>query len=514
MKYFYLFLMVLFATSIHAQQTPTIVWQKNFGGTRLDNDPHFVYNNNELLWVAAYTASKDHDVTKPVGKYGCYWFLQMDTTGYFYQEDCYGADHAANIRGIVSSGNEFIMAGEAYDGGADVSMPDSLYDYWSIKIDRQGNKVWDSSYGGTQSEKAMCIAATKDGGLLYAGQASSNDGDVVSTNRKGMLNYWLVKTDSTGVIEWQNFYGDTTSSYWVWDIHQLSSGDYILCGGRWKDSSQLMVAKLDDKGNEQWTVEYGSDGVDEGMSIALTKDGGFIVVGTIWAGGGDVTRYIGKKDIWVVKLDSNGGLEWEKTYGGTNDDLGHKIIECMEGGYLFVGGTHSYDVDVVGNHSSFGSRDGWVVKLDDTGRLEWQKCLGGPFKEWISEVVQLPSGSYILGGAAESYTGDLTGNYGDLDLWILMLNNPYYLGVSTPKWEHSFSAYPNPANDRLIVSTDRPVSGELQLLDMQGKVIKSIVLGKQAKQYHIDVQDVPAGNYYIRITSGDKELTKQLTIVH
>jgi len=161
-----------------------------------------------------------------------------------------------------------------------------------------------------------------------AGETWSNDGDV--SGNHGGSDYWVVKLNSSGDIEWQKCLGGTNSDGGIFN-------DYIY-------------------------------------SIQQTSDGGFIMACETMSNDGDVSGNHGSYDAWVVKLNSLGDIEWQKCLGGTNRDIANSIQQTSDGGFIVAGYTYSNDGDVSGNH---GYCDAWVVKLNSSGDIEWQKCLGG-----------------------------------------------------------------------------------------------------------------------------------------
>ncbi|NNF33461.1 MAG: hypothetical protein HKN68_05100, partial [Saprospiraceae bacterium] len=155
----------------------------------------------------------------------------------------------------------------------------------------------------------------------------------------------------------------------------------------------------------EWKVLLGGSDTDAGHSIVNTTDGGFMVAASTQSSDGDVMTNYGDYDIWLIKLSRLGEVEWSKTYGGSDWEWPNSVIQTSDGGFLVVGFTYSDDGDVVGYH---GFRDGWVVKVDASGDLQWQKALGGSDPETFRDVVEVEDG-YILAGNDGSVDGDLEG---------------------------------------------------------------------------------------------------------
>ncbi|MFY9419238.1 MAG: hypothetical protein WAP17_09180, partial [Bacteroidales bacterium] len=231
-----------------------------------------------------------------------------------------------------------------------------------------GDIIWQKCFGGTNEDYAYSIQQTSDSGFIVAGYTFSNDGDV--SGYHGYFDYWVVKLNSSGDIEWQKCLGGTYYDY--------------------------------------------------AYSIQQTSNGGFIVAGSTNSNNGDVSGYHGYFDYWVVKLNSSGDIEWQKCLGGTNNDYANSIQQTSDGGFIVAGYTESNDGDVSGYHG--GDYDAWVVKLNSSGDILWQKCLGGTIDDRANSIQQTSDGGFIVAGFTVSNDGDVSGNHGASDAWVVKLN--------------------------------------------------------------------------------------------
>jgi hypothetical protein len=232
---------------------------------------------------------------------------------------------------------------------------------------------WQKSLGGSDWDFATSIQQTTDGGFVVAGESFSIDGDV--SGNHGFSDYWIVKLDSTGTIEWQKSLGGTD----------------------------------DDVAN----------------SIQQTTDGGFLVGGRSYSNDGDVSGNHGYYDYWIVKLDLTGTLEWQKSLGGADLDIATSIQQTTDGGFVVAGYSESNDGDVSGHHGSSSDADYWIVKLDAAGTIEWQKSLGGTYEDVANSIQQTTDGGYVVAGSSESNDGDVSGHHGSTsypDYWIVKLD--------------------------------------------------------------------------------------------
>ena len=168
----------------------------------------------------------------------------------------------------------------------------------------------------------------------------------------------------------------------------------------------------------QWAKCYGGSEYDAALSIQQTTDGGYIVAGLSLSNDNDVSGNHGGEDYWIVKLTSTGSIEWQKSLGGSGEDRASSVIQTTDGGYIIAGTSNSNDGDVSGNH---GRDDYWIVKLSSTGILEWQKSLGGSGDDDANSIQQTTDGGYIIAGGSNSNDGDVSGNHGSDDYWIVKL---------------------------------------------------------------------------------------------
>jgi len=285
---------------------------------------------------------------------------------------------------------------------------------------------WQKAMGGSAYDVAYDVAPARDGGYIMVGYTTSDDGDV--SGGKGSYDYWIVKVNSSGTIQWQKTYGGSIDEY-ATSVQQTADGGYIVTGHTrsydgdvtgYRNSYDYWVIKLNGNGDLQWQRALGGNSSDVSYAIQQAADGGYIVAGFSYSTDGDVTGNHGNSDYWVVKLSGTGAIQWQRTLGGSAEDRAFSIQQTTDGGYIVAGSSRSNDGDVTGNH---GDMDFWVVKLSGSGALQWQKSLGGAGGETANAVRQTADGGYIVAGYTESTGGDVTGNHGNSDYWVVKLSN-------------------------------------------------------------------------------------------
>jgi hypothetical protein len=272
---------------------------------------------------------------------------------------------------------------------------------------------WEKCFGGSDYDTPNSVEETNDGGYIIAGRSTSNDGDV--SGNHGKRDAWIVKLKSNGELDWQKTLGGSGDDA-AHAIRKTSDGGYIVAGyseisdedvsGKHR-SSDCWVVKLKSNGEIEWQKLFGGSNPDEAWDVQQTSDDGYIIAGSSTSNDGDVSGNHGKHDAWIVKLKSNGELDWQKSLGGSNLDYAYAIRQTKDGGYIIAGTTFSDDGDVSGKHKS---TDGWVVKLKSNGKIDWQKFLGGSNVDSAYSVQQTSDGGYIVAGYSQSNDGDVSGH--------------------------------------------------------------------------------------------------------
>lgn len=405
-----------------------IEWEKSFGGSDAEFSRSIIQTSDGGYVVAGYSYSNDGDVT---GNHGSadYWIIKLDQNRTVEWKKSYGGtneDFATSI--IQTSDGGYLVGGYVYSNDGNVSGNHGARDYWIVKLDEMGVIDWQKCFGGTASEFLQSIAQTSDGGYILAGSTFSNDGDVTGYNGQG--DYWIVKLNQSGVMEWQKCLGgnDEDNAY---SIVQTSDGGYAVAGlSRSTDlgttanhgGRDYLIIKLNQSGVMEWQKCYGGSDDDYAQSIIQTSDGGYVIAGNTYSNDGDVSGYNGNRDYWIVKLNHSGLISWIKCFGGTDLDHAYSIIESSEGGYVIAGSTRSGDGDVIGNHNP-GEVDIWVIMLDQNGTAEWKMCFGGSNGDDGNSIIQNSDGNYVISGSSLSNDGDVSVNHGDGDYWIISLQS-------------------------------------------------------------------------------------------
>ncbi len=468
---------------------PSIVWQKNYGGSSDDYANSIIETQDGNLIVAGYSKSNEGDLINNKGGWD-YWVLKINSQdGNIVWQKNYGGyefDRANSI--IETQDGNLIVAGSSNSRDGDVTNNKGGWDYWVLKINSQnGNIIWKNNYGGSIDDGSNSIIETQDGNLVLAGYSVSGDGDL--TNNKGDTDYWVLKINSqNGNIIWQKSYGGTNKDR-ANSIIETHDGNLIVAGSSFssdgdltnnKGSSDYWVLKIySQNGNIIWQKNYGGSINDEVNSIIETQDGNLVVAGYSISGDGDLTNNKGGSDYWVLKISSqDGNIIWQKNYGGSRNDIASSIIETQDGNLIITGESSSSDGDLTNNISGFDT-DYWVVRINSQDRsIIWQNNYGGRSNDNAKSVIETKDGNLVVAGSSFSSDGDLTNFKGGGNYWVLKLSNPQPLQSDTSDAIFSIVA-PSPS------SSDIDMKEEL-VGSVKDSLITDFVTNIGSYQFRVD----------------------------
>ncbi|MEM9917844.1 MAG: hypothetical protein AAF990_07100, partial [Bacteroidota bacterium] len=352
----------------------------------------------------------------------------------------YGGNGWEELNSIQQTAdNGYIMTGfsGSSDNGDVTNTNNGNGDFWAAKIDQDGNLEWQQLYGGNQLDRARIVRQTTDGGFIFGGWSASGISGNKSEPSRGLDDYWVVKTDVLGNIQWEHTYGGDGLDQ-LFDLIQTSDGGYLLGGNSTsaisgersqpsRGGQDWWVIKIDASGNIQWDMAYGGSDEERLNEFIEAPDGNYVIAGGTRSDvGGDVTTaLLGVKDFWLLKVDAmNAGILWERRYGGTDEDEVNSFTMTSDGGYLLGGGSRSdaYPGQKADNRRNL--VDMWIVKTDPTGAIQWERTLSGNGANAITNcytVKENSIGNFLIGGVSDSNAGfeksdDSKGGY---DFWML-----------------------------------------------------------------------------------------------
>ncbi len=538
-KLLFLIVLIVCNSFVQGQQAPVIEWQKSLGGTSIDIVDYIQQNSEGGYIVSGQSESNDVDVSGNHGGQDA-WVVKLSNSGTVQWQKSLGgpgADEGQCIRQTNDGG--YIVVGYATANGGDVTgyhysgpWPILMYDVWVVKLDINGTIEWQKCLGGSGvSDAAYSVQQTTDGGYIVGASTNSSDGDVIGFN--GGSDYWIVKLDVNGTIAWQKCLGGTGGDA-LESLQQTSDGGYILAGfsnsqdgdvtGNHGESEDYWVVKTDTAGVIEWQKSFGGNGLEIASSIQQTADGGYFVTGSSQSVDGDITGHHGDNttlDYWAVKLDSVGLVQWEKSLGGTRDEYSYYANVTVDGGFIISGFSQSVDGDVTGHHGSVNTSDFWLVKLDSVGTIQWEKSIGGTSEDRPNYVQQTNDGGYITGGYSNSNDGDATSNSGGFDYWVVKLAPDIIISIKDIDNDFfNLSLYPNPFITSFTLETTlettlqsaTPLQTEIR--NLQGQLVYSHTENAAAGMYKKTIElNLTQGIYYLTLQSSEGRVTKKVEVV-
>jgi len=325
-------------------------WRRNLGGIYGDIAYSICQTNDGGFIVAGETTSFTH---------GSMDFLiyKLDSRGLEKWRRNYGGiknDIATSVK-QTSNGN-YIVAGwsNSYTQGGTIS------DFLVYKLNAAGRKLWRYNYGGVPQEVAWSVIESKDNSFCIAGPSRSFT--------HGLNDFLVYKIDTNGSVLWQKNYGGEIEEY-AHSIYKCSDGGFIIAGNSntyTNGDMDFLVYKVDSSGKKRWRKNYGGEAEENGWAIQQTNDGGYVVAGNTRS----YTHGEGDIDFLVYKLNSVGGKQWRKNFGGIERDVAayECIVQTADGGYILCGSSYTY---------TNGEDDFLVYKLDSQGTKQWRRNYGG-----------------------------------------------------------------------------------------------------------------------------------------
>ncbi|MBL7828659.1 MAG: T9SS type A sorting domain-containing protein [Saprospiraceae bacterium] len=483
---------------------PNIQWQQTFGGSFIEEAYSVIEDSDGNTLITGVTASNDGDV---FGNHGSadYWVLKLNSQGNIIWKRLLGGsknDIATSIDETEDGG--YIVAGYSNSDDFDVSANHGgEFDGWVVKLNKFGIKEWAKAIGGSKTDMIYCVQGTSDNGCIVVGETDSPDGDVSIS--KGKLDVWVVKMDSQGEIEWEKSFGGSEedkassvtacsdSSYLVVGETRSIDGDVTNQNG----SVDFWVLKLRPTGELDWQKTFGGTSADYGSDGIQTLSGDYVITGYVGSqNSGDVTGHnqLGSFDYWVVRLDQSGNLKWQKTAGGSDADWARQIVQSPLGGFIVTGSTISLNGDVFNN---FTTPNYWLIKVSEDGELLWQKTYGGSLADRSYAIANSYGNRVIIAGYTRSTDGDVSGanHHGNTDFWIVKLSPENTSPNQTPEAE-TLKLYPNPCGASVMLEIPEADELEIILTDISGKTV--LAKKMSGAQELLNLSNLPRGVYLLR----------------
>jgi hypothetical protein len=480
-------------------------------------------------------------------------------------------EHAQKIITTSDGGSILIGSTNSFDG--DVEGIHFATDVWVIKLDSTGESEWTKCLGGDGIDEGYDILELTTGGYVLVGKSNSQDGDVSGVHDV-FQDAWIVRLDETGEIDWatsiggnsvEEFYSVAQSGSNFIAVGLSCSNDQYISDGQ--GACDIFIVNVDFAGGMGAYYKYGSAWNDRAHSIAATPDGGFIVAAEIGGDGGNVSETFGQTDIWLIKTDYSGELQWQKTLGGSAMDVPRRVRVLSDGSILLCAESSSTDGDLSENNGLY---DGWLVKLSATGTIQWQRSLGGPSYDGTFDAIELsnqsivsvseiyspavagdltPHGStdivmashdingnllweawyggssserpysiakidderWIIAGESNSIDGDITDPKGNDDVFVFQIGDQY-IATNADFIPKKINVYPQPAKEftNFSLPTGYTIKSYI-VFDAVGQLVRSEKLSNES-ELSITTSELPSGIYWIQFETNKGQIQSKFCI--
>jgi hypothetical protein len=514
-----------------------------FGGSGSDNCSGSLLTADGSLLLSGVTYSGvGGEVTEPVrgtaSRYNAdYWITKTTTQGVKLWDKRFGGGEMEYLsRVLATPDGGYLLCGFSNSGiGYDKSQASrGSVDYWVVKVDAQGTKQWDKTYGSSSDDQLKSAIITPDGGSLLVGTTFGQQpsGDRTAT-LSGSIGIWVVKLDAAGNKQWDKAFGSSNSSYAV-DIVSLAGGGYALGGfiiGTGGDvtatphdtaATDYWVVGLDAAGTKQWDRLYGGSYFESLQAMLATADGGLLLGGVSMSPvSGDKTQYDVQKDWWLIKVDAQGTKQWDQIYGpprpSNSTSLSNTLVtlqQTPQGGYLLAGysgwyGPASPDPDDVPYRY-------WLLNTTTAGVVQSQQIVSGNKDNLVGGLVQQGTALWLAGSSASDVGGDRTAaNRGSSDFWVVKYDATTLAFAPGIAPESGFTVYPNPVRTgRLTIrlagaKTQQAV--EIQLLNALGQSVQksSLTASATGTDYELPISNLSPGIYTLLLQTTSGTLSKK-----
>lgn len=546
-KYFLLIAYHLSLITFSSAQAPLAKqWDKTFGGIQNEWLFGFQQTADGGYILAGHTNSDSTgDITEPnrdttLGT-DDYWMIKTDYAGNKLWEKRFGGNNFDYLLDMQqTSDGGYILGGTSYSG-ATGDKSDPIFDttsqifqkgdYWIVKTDSLGNKQWDKSFGGCDADQLTSVQQTPDGGYILGGTTMSDSCGDISHHINGYSQFWVVKTDSLGNMQWDKCYGGNYSEV-LQSLRVTPDGGYMFSGFTESDASgdvseptrgayDYWFLKTDAAGVKQWDKRCGGLLNDFGNWVKCTHDGGYIMSGTSSSdsSGDKSENCFGVSDGWVVKLDAAGNQQWDKTFGGTGNEPGYSyIMQTSDEGYLFSIASLS---DSSGNKTENnipGYEQTWIVKTDSLGTIEWDKTIFVYGHCASAMTLQANDGCYLLANFNNGTIGGYktqpnwdTANSA-YDLWMIKFcDSTLTTGVQSifQNPQSAISIYPNPAAELLVVNGQWSGKEAIEIYDMFGRKVLQNVIRNPKSEITINISSLSSGIYFLHAGNKVRKFIKK-----
>lgn len=493
-----------------------ILWEKSYGGIQaeylFDAKPTADYG---FILVGSSVSGKSGSKTEE-NVYGLdYWVWKMDERGDLDWQKSFGGNGNDFLKSIhLTQDGGFILGGHSTSMEGQSKREDARgqEDLWIIKLNARGDEEWQKTLGGTGKDVLHQIKQTKDGGFIIGASSSSRPSGEKQSAHYGNLDYWVVKLDPLGNVEWERSFGgiykDELSSISQTDDEGYIVGGYsnsILSGNKNEGSlgeGDFWIIKLNKYGDQEWQRTIGGDDDDNLNTIEPSVNGGYLIAGSSFSGATGSKSETNKNgsDFWVLKVDDRGEIEWQQTYDFGKTDVLTTLIENNDG-TLLLGGHAKSETTGLTRSNQKGINDYIALKIKPDGEEIWRQTVGSSGEDVLRKLVETRDGGYILAGTSNGeVSGDKNSKQGRSDFWVVKLKDK----EKEDKNRHpGLEAIPNPTDSFSNVIVNHEFEkGTVSMYDISGRLLQQFPA--ESRTIPMDMTGLPIGVYLVTVATDVK----------
>jgi hypothetical protein len=417
--------------------TPQKLWDKSIALNEKNSLESILLTSDNYFTFIGSSSNVSTNTSSITNQNIDFWMSKVNGFGKMIWEKTYGGNNNEYIQSSIKTSDDgFVMVGytNSNKSGDKTENSRGNIDFWIVKVDSNGQKIWDKTFGGNNNDIASSITDTGDGGFIVAGNSDSGiSGDKTESSR-GSQDFWIIKINSKGEKIWDKTIGGNQ----IDEVNSVVSdfnGNFVILGSSSSEisgdkttpafgNSDFWLVKIDANGRKIWDKVCGGNDFEKPFGITSAKDGSIIVTGLSFSqiSGNKTARNKGKSDFWVLKVNSLGEILWDRTFGGDVFNFPQSIVSTTTGDVV-ISGTSLSDISGDKSEKNRGESDFWIVKIDTNGKKLWDKTLGGSKSDYPRSMSYTPDGKLLICGFSESgISGDKTAKtLAKKDLWILKL---------------------------------------------------------------------------------------------
>lgn len=483
---FIFFLLGIQSAALHAQDS-RLIWQKTIGGIGDDEV-------NDLVADAegnTYVLSTVQDLNRRkvfVSK------LNSNGTELWNQTISGNSDEVGSSL-LLSDKQELIVLGATTSTQGLGAVSSGYTDVFIAKLTTDGEILGVKTYGGSYFEQPASILQKSNGNFVVTASTWSHDLAFIGNN--GQSDIWLFEVNASGQIVWSELYGGSDEEMATETI-ELTTGELLLIGtsatfdGDFTQNHgdlDIIVYKTDANGKLEWKQIYGGFYSEYAADLLELPNGDCLIAGSTFSDDGNVDSNAGGLDAWLLRLNVDGDLLWNETYGS----YGNESVVSLQAngdGFLILGTSNS---SVLNNEYSHGNQDFWLYELNESMEVVHQNLFGASGFDFGTTMLLQNGGDILMGGSTNSNDGLVVGNQGKKDGWLLKISRSHFLASSQAV------LHPNPT-DGIVYINEIAVGARLRVIDLNGNDVVQPFESAATAQI-LDLSAVPAGVYIVEIES-------------